>query len=52
MLTVQLFQALTGNVGVNLCRGQITVTQQHLHDAQVGAMIEQMGRKRVPQGMR
>src|SRR5579862_5209077 len=52
MLTVQLFQALTSYVGVDLCRGQITVPQQHLHDAQVRAMVEQMRGKRMPQSMR
>src|SRR5882724_8543907 len=52
MLTVQLFQTLTSHVRVNLGRRQITVTQQHLHDAQVGAMIEQMRGERVPQSMR
>src|SRR6202011_2639457 len=52
MLAVQLFQALTSHVGIDLCRGQITVTQEHLHDAQVSAVIEQMRGKRVPQSMR
>src|SRR5882724_1253442 len=51
MLTVQLFQTLTSHVRVNLGRRQITVTQQHLHDAQVSAVIEQMRSKRVPECM-
>src|SRR5882724_7727190 len=52
MLTVQLFQALTSHVRVDLCRRQVTMTQQHLHDAQVGTMVEQMRGKRVSQSMR
>src|SRR5438477_7173472 len=52
MLTVHLFQTLASHVCVNLCSRQITVTQQHLDDAQVRAVIEQMRGERVPQGMR
>jgi hypothetical protein len=33
---------------VNLGRGQVRVAEQHLHGAQIGAVIEQMRRKRVP----
>ena len=42
MLAMQLFQALTSHVRVNLSSRQITVTQEHLHYAQVSAVIEQM----------
>src|SRR3569832_1440410 len=52
MLTVHLFQTLAGHVSVDLRSRQITVTQQHLYDAQVRAVIEQMRGERVPQGMR
>ena len=47
MLAVQLFQALTSHVCVDLCSRQITMTQEHLHHAQIGAVIEQMCSKRV-----
>src|SRR3569833_1359478 len=52
VLTVHLFQTLASHVCVDLCSRQITVTQQHLYDAQVRAVIEQMRGERVPQGMR
>src|SRR5262245_17476051 len=39
---VQLFHALTGNVRVDLRGRKVRVTQQHLHHAQVRAMIQQV----------
>src|SRR5688572_21151711 len=42
VLRVQLLHALAGDVGIYLRRGKVAVTQQHLHDAQVGAVIQQM----------
>ena len=52
MLPVQLFQALASHVRVDLRSRQIAVAQEHLHDAQVRAVIEQMSRERMPQRMR
>ena len=52
MLTVQLFQTLAGNVSVDLRRRQIAVPQKHLHYAQIRAMVQQMRRESMPQGMR
>ena len=49
---VQLLEALARNVRVNLRGRNIRVPQQHLHHAQVCAVIEQMGGKRMPQRMR
>ncbi len=39
---VQVFEALPGHVGVNLRRGQVAVSQKHLHHAKVGPVVEQM----------
>ncbi len=47
MLLVKLSQPLGRNVRINLGRRQIAVPQQHLHHAQVCAVVEQMGGKRV-----
>jgi hypothetical protein len=49
MLSVQLFHALARDVGIYLRRGKVAVTQQHLHDAQVGAVVQQVRGKRVTQ---
>ena len=51
MLTVQLFQAFACHVGVYLRFRQITVTQEHLHHAQISAVIQQVGSKRVTESM-
>jgi len=51
MRGVQRFQALAGNVGVNLGSGNVGVAEQHLHDAQVGTVVEQVGGKGVAQHM-
>ena len=39
-------------MGINLSCGQIGVTQKQLHDSQIGAVIEQVRRKSMPQGVR
>ena len=41
-----------GHVGVNLSRRQIRVTQKQLYHAQIGAVVQQVGRKGVTQGVR
>jgi hypothetical protein len=51
VLRVQLLHPLLCHMGIYLGRGQITVPQQHLHHPQVGTVIQQMGGKRVAQGM-
>jgi hypothetical protein len=40
MARVQLLHALPRDMGVNLSRRQVTVTQQHLHNAQISAVIK------------
>src|SRR5262245_45001022 len=52
MFGVQVFEALARYVRVDLSRGKIAVPEQHLHDAQIGAMIQQMRREGVAQGVR
>ena len=52
MLRVQRLQAFGGNVGIDLGRRNVAVTQQHLHHAQIGAVIEQVGGKGMPERMR
>ena len=37
---------------VDLRRGQVRMPQHHLHRAQIGAVIQQMGGKRVSQRVR
>ena len=52
MLRVKAFHALASDVGVDLGGGKICVAEQHLHDSQVGPMIEEMGRKRMTKRVR
>lgn len=52
MLGVQLLETLARDMGVDLSGGEITMAEQHLYDAQIGPMVQQMGRKGVPQGVR
>ena len=51
-LVVHRAQTRDRDVGVELRGGQTRVTQQFLHDAQVGAALEQMGRGTVPKSVR
>ena len=51
VLAVQVLQALARNVRVDLCRRKVAVTQQQLHDTQIGAAIEKMRCKRVTQAV-
>ena len=48
---VQLLQAFARNVGIYLSGRDIGMPEQHLHHAQIGAMIEQVCRKGVAQDM-
>src|SRR5690606_14147909 len=51
VLGVQLLQAGTGDMGVDLGGGQVAMPQQHLPRPQVGAMVEQMGGEGMAQGV-
>ena len=44
-IVVGLLHALHGDMGVNLCRRQVRVTEQRLDVPQIGAVIEKMRRK-------
>ena len=52
MLGMQLPQALTRNMGVDLRGRDIRMAKQHLHHTQIRAMIEQVRGKSVPKRMR
>ena len=51
MFAVQVFEALACNMCVYLRCRQIAVAQQHLHDAQVRASIQQMRGEGMSQAM-
>ena len=46
-----VLQALARHVGVDGGGGNVRVPQEQLHDAQIGAVVEQMGGKGVTQGV-
>ena len=46
-----LLEARLSHMGVDLGGGDIGVPEQHLHRTQIGAMVEQMGRKGMAQPM-
>ena len=48
MSCMQLLQALAGHMRVNRRGRDVGVAEEHLHDAQICAVVEQMGRERVP----
>lgn len=52
MFSMELFQPLARNVGIDLRGRNVGVAQQHLYDAQIGAMVEKMRSERVAQHMR
>src|SRR5580704_13070997 len=52
VLRMQFLQTLAGDVSVDLSRRQVAVPEKHLHHAQIRAVVQQMGRKGMPQGMR
>ena len=52
MFAVEVFQALTSDMRIDLRRRQVAVAQQQLHDAQVCASIQQVRGKRMPQAVR
>ena len=52
VLEDELFQALLQHVRVDLRGGDVGVSQQLLHRAQVGAAVQQMAGKGVPQDVR
>ena len=52
MLRVQFLHALAGDVRIDLCGRQVAVAEQHLHDSQIRAMIQQVRGERVAQCVR
>ena len=49
---VQLLQPLARDVRIDRRRRDVGMPEQELHDAQIRAVIEQVGRERMPQGVR
>jgi hypothetical protein len=49
---MNFLEPLTRNMRINLRRRDIRMTKEQLHHAQIGTMVDQVGRERVPQGMR
>jgi hypothetical protein len=47
-----LLQMARSNMRVNLCRGDGTVAKHFLHGPQISSMLDEMGRKRMPQHVR
>src|SRR5262245_25032295 len=52
MLRVQVLETLARDVRVDLSSRKIAVPEQHLHDPQVRAVIEQVRRERMAQRVR
>lgn len=52
MFCVKLFEPFACDVRINLCRRNIGMSEQQLHHAQIGTMIEQMGGKSMAQRVR
>ena len=52
MFRVQLLQSLAGDVRVDLGRRDVGVPEQELHYAQIGAVVQEVGRECMAQGMR
>lgn len=51
VIAVQLFESLTRDMCIDLRCGQVAVAQQHLHDPQIRATIQEMRGKCVPQAV-
>src|SRR5438045_7245191 len=52
MALMQLLEAFARHVGVYRGGGDVRVAEQKLHDAEIGAVVEQMSREGVPQRVR
>ena len=50
-LAVDVLQLLADDLGVDLGGGDVGVSQHFLNGAQVGPVLQQVGRKGVTQGM-
>lgn len=51
MASVKLTQPFARDVGVYLCGTDVRVPKQQLHSPQIRAMVDEMGREGVSQGM-
>ena len=48
----EAFQPLFQHVGIDLCGGNVGVAEQRLHNAQVGAVMQEMAGESVAQHVR
>jgi hypothetical protein len=51
VLSVEFLHTLARDVRIDLRRGQVAVSEQHLNDAQVGTVIEQVRCEGMPQSV-
>ena len=49
---MNLLQALTCDMRINLRRGDVGMTEQQLHHTQIGTVVDQVCGKRMPEGVR
>lgn len=49
---INLFQPFPADMGINLGRGNLAVTQKHLHRPEVCSMLQEMRGKRMPEDVR
>src|SRR6185369_14678576 len=50
--SIDLTDALTRDVGIQLRRADARMSEQFLNDAQVGAALQEVGRERMAEGVR
>ena len=52
MLCMNRFKSLSGNMCINLRRGDIGMTQEQLHHAQIRTVVQKMRSKGMTKGVR
>ena len=52
VLRIDALQAVEGDVGVDLCRRNVGMSEDGLDGAQIGAILDHVGRARVAQHVR
>jgi len=49
---MQFLESAARHVGIDLCRRDVTMSEEELHDAKICAVIQEVSRERMPQGVR
>ena len=49
---VQFLEPASRHVGIDLCRRDVAMSEEELHDAKIRAVIQEVSRERMPQGVR